>query len=335
MKAVATQLGKIVVAEVEKPEPLAGHVLVRTEFSAISPGTEMSFVKRAADKLIVMGYSAVGVVEHVGAEAAGIEVGQRVAVYGAPYTRHAEWLSVPANLAAVVPDHVDPEEAAFAGLGAIAIHALRVAELQFGESAVVVGLGILGNIIAQIASAAAYRTFGMDLNADRAAMLREHGVPHAYASQDELAAGVAEATGGVGADAVLLCASGPGEPVINAALQSIRLRGKVVIVGDLSAQFSRELMFGKEAQVLISRAGGPGRYDAQYERDNIDYPIGYVRWTEGRNTAEYIRLLAEGRISIKKMITNVYGLDQVEQAYANYAQPSKTVGTLFKFGEDR
>ena len=160
-------------------------------------------------------------------------------------------------------------------------------------------------------------------------------MPHAYASQDELAAGVAEATGGVGADAVLLCASGPGEPVINAALQSIRLRGKVVIVGDLSAQFSRELMFGKEAQVLISRAGGPGRYDAQYERDNIDYPIGYVRWTEGRNTAEYIRLLAEGRISIKKMITNVYGLDQVEQAYANYAQPSKTVGTLFKFGEDR
>ncbi len=333
MKAVATQLGRVVVTDIEKPAPLSGHVLVRTEYSAISPGTEMSFVRQSADKLVVMGYSAVGIVEQLGESVTGIEVGQRVAVYGAPYTRHAEWLSVPANLAAVVPDHVDPEEAAFAGLGAIAIHALRVADLHFGESAVVVGLGILGNLTAQIANAAAYQTLGMDLNADRAAMLQEHGVTRAYTSQEELNDGVSAVTGGVGADAVLLCASGPGEPIINAALESIRLRGKVVIVGDVTAEFSRGLMFGKEAQVLISRAGGPGRYDSQYERDNIDYPIGYVRWTEGRNIAEYIRLLAEGRISIKKMITNVYGLDQAEQAYANYAKPSKTIGTLFKYGE--
>lgn len=335
MKAVATQLGKIVITEVEKPEPPAGHLLVRTEYSAISPGTEMAFVNRAAEKLVIMGYSAVGIVEQVGAEVSGFEIGQRVAVYGAPYTRHAQWLSVPANLAAVVPAHVDPEEAAFAGLGAIAIHALRVADLSFGESAVVVGLGILGNLIAQISNSAAYRTIGLDLNAERAAMLRENGVRWAYHNQADLEAGLNDATGGVGADAVLLCASGPGEALINSSLEWIRDRGKIVIVGDLTAAYSRGMMFGKEAQVLISRAGGPGRYDAQYERDNRDYPIGYVRWTEGRNTAEYIRLLAEGRISIKKMITNVYGLDQAEQAYANYAQPhvSRTIGTLFKYGE--
>ena len=140
-----------------------------------------------------------------------------------------------------------------------------------------------------------------------------------------------EAVGRYGADAVLHCASGPGEQLMNSSMKWIRDRGKIVIVGDLTAEFSRELMFGKEAQVLISRAGGPGRYDAQYERENRDYPIGYARWTEGRNVEEYIRLLAEGRISIKKLITNVYGIDDAAEAYENYRQPTETIATVIKY----
>lgn len=331
MKTITTQSGEIIITENDKPELLYGHVMIRTEFSAISPGTEMIFVKKASDQSVRLGYSAVGIVEQVGEGVSNIQVGQRVACYGAPYVNHSEWLAVPANLVAVVPDHVDPEEAAFAGLGAIAIHALRIADLRFGESAVVVGLGILGNVMTQIAHAAAYRTVGLDLNSNRVSMLQESGFSHMYHNQEEMEAHMAEAVGSNGADAVLHCASGPGEHLINSSLNWIRDRGKIVIVGDLTTEFSRNLMFSKEAQVLISRAGGPGRYDAQYERENRDYPIGHVRWTEGRNIEEYIRLLADRRISIKKLITHVYYIDNAAEAYENYKTPTDTIATLIKY----
>ncbi|WP_438347641.1 zinc-dependent alcohol dehydrogenase [Paenibacillus sp. FA6] len=331
MKAVATQLGKIVLAELNKPELQAGHVLIRTEYSAISPGTELEFVKRASDQIVTLGYSAVGIVEQVGEGVHHIEVGARIACYGAPYVKHAEWLCVPANLTAVVPSHVDPEEAAFAGLGAIAIHALRVADLRFGESAVVVGLGTLGNMISQISQAAANRVAGIDLNSERVDMLRGQGILHMYDSQEQLEANLADAVGAAGADAVLLCVSGPGEVLINKSLEWIRDRGKIVIVGDLTAEFSRSLMFRKEAQMLISRAGGPGRYDKGYERENRDYPLGFVRWTEGRNIVEYIRLLAEGRISLKPLITDVLPIDRAQEAYDNYMKPTRTIATIIKY----
>lgn len=331
MKAVATQHGNIIITEMNKPELPFGHVLIRAEYSAISPGTEMTFVKRASDQPVTLGYSAVGIVEQLGDGVDGLRVGERVACYGVPYVRHAEWLAVPTNLTAPVPGHVRPEEAALAGLGAIAVHALRVADLRFGESVIVVGLGILGNLIAQIAHAAAYRTAGLDLNGERAAMLRRQGLVHAYDQMSALEERQAEAVGGPGADAVLLCASGPGEELINRSFTWIRDRGKIVIVGDLTTEFSRGLMFGKEAQVLISRAGGPGRYDARYEKENRDYPIGYVRWTEGRNIGEYIRLLAEGRIDVKPLITDIYPLERAAEAYANYTAPAKTIATLIQY----
>ncbi|MHA0858247.1 zinc-dependent alcohol dehydrogenase [Paenibacillus sp. CMAA1364] len=331
MKYIATQAGKILIAEKDKPEVLPGYVLIRTEYSAISPGTEMGFVNKASDKIVTIGYSAVGIVEQLGEGVDEHYMGKRVACYGVPYVHHAEWLAVPTNLTALVPDHVAPQEAAFAGLGAIAIHALRVADLKFGESAIIVGLGILGNIIAQISNASAYRTSGIDLNSERTAMLRSQGLTHMYDEASQLEENLDEVTGGVGADAVILCASGSGEQIINPALEWIRLRGKVVIVGDISMEFARGLMFGKEAQILISRAGGPGRYDAEYEKKNQDYPIGYVRWTEGRNIAEYIRLLAEGRISVKPLITDVYPLERAAEAYANYETPTTTIATLIKY----
>lgn len=334
MKAVATQSGTIIIAEVEPKELEYGHVRIRTEYSAISPGTELSMVNCSSDSRILLGYSAVGIVEQVGDGVSHDLVGQRVACYGAPYVYHAEWLTVPTNLIALVPDKVDPKEAAFGGLGAIAVHALRVADLRFGESAVIVGLGTLGHLIAQIAHAAAYRTVALDMDARRAEMLRQHGLDHVYADQNQMELELSEAVGEAGADAVLLCVSGSGEEVTNSALTWIRDRGKVVIVGDLSMSYSRELMFQKEAQVLISRAGGPGRYDKQYEQENRDYPIGHVRWTEGRNLEAYIRLLADGRISMKKLITHVYPVARAEEAYDNYRERRDVVATLLQYGHE-
>jgi 2-desacetyl-2-hydroxyethyl bacteriochlorophyllide A dehydrogenase len=331
VKAVAAIQGTIRSIDTNVPELRAGHVLIRLEYSAISPGTELHMAKRSKDIPLILGYSAVGIIERVADDVTTLRAGQRVACYGAPYVQHAELLSVPVNLTALVPDHVKPEEAAFAGLGAIAIHALRTADLRFGESAVVVGLGILGNLIAQIAAASAYITLGFDLNAERVALQRQTNVSLAYDKQEELEAGIKLATDGIGADSVLLCASGNGEELINSSLQWIRDRGKIVIVGDLTTEFSRGQMFQKEAQVLISRAGGPGRYDAQYERENKDYPIGYVRWTEGRNTREYIRLLAEKRISIAPLISGIYPILQAHEAYESYNTPSTTMGTLIQY----
>ncbi|MFF2157653.1 zinc-binding alcohol dehydrogenase [Paenibacillus chitinolyticus] len=332
MKCVAAQHGKIVLRELEEPPLLPGHILIRTEYSAISPGTELSMLRRSGETPVELGYSAVGIVMRAGEGVRGLEPGQRVACYGAPYVRHAETLAVPANLAAPVPDHVRPEEAAFAGLGAIAIHALRTADLRFGESVVVVGLGILGNLTAQIASAAAIRTAGLDLDAGRAERLRMDGV-EGFADADELEAQLARVTGGLGADSVLLCVGGDGEPLINRAFGWLRDRGSVVLVGDVSAHFSRGQMFGKEARVLISRAGGPGRYDPMYERDNRDYPVGYVRWTEGRNTAEYIRLLAEGRISAAPLLTSL-PFGRAAEAYESFRGSEPALGVLLRYGTD-
>ncbi len=317
MQGIVTRQGRVALEQLETPTVREGHILVRTEFSAISPGTELSIVKRAPEQSVNLGYSAVGIVERVGEGADAGLLGKRVACYGAPYVHHAERLAVPTNLTALVPDSVAAEEAAFGGLGAIAVHALRVARLSFGESVAVVGLGILGNLIAQIAHAAAYRTFGIDLDRARVEQLKRLGVKTVYEEEARLEEAMTALTGGgIGVDAVIVCASGPGERLLNKALQWIRPQGKVVVVGDVTMEFSRELLFAKEAQMLISRAGGPGRYDAAYERDNCDYPIGYVRWTEGRNLGEYIRLLSEGRITTKPLVTGIYPLAQAPEAYA-------------------
>ncbi|MFC5648749.1 zinc-binding dehydrogenase [Paenibacillus solisilvae] len=204
--------------------------------------------------------------------------------------------------------------------------------LRFGESAVIVGLGILGQIIAQIASAAACRVAAFDVNKDRAELLKQHGIEHVYADREPLESSLRTMTDGHGADCVILCAGGPGEELINRSLSWIRDRGKIVIVGDLSTEFSRALMFGKEAQIVISRAGGPGRYDESYEKENRDYPIGYSRWMEGRNTAEYIRLLADNRISVLPLISDMYPLERAHEAYGNYGHSRTVMGTLLKYG---
>ena len=333
MRAIAAINGQIKVMERKQASLLPGHIKVKTMFSAISAGTELTMLEISKQRTepLFIGYSAMGQVVEAGEGVDATWIGQRVACYGAPYVHHGQYLHVPTNLAAPIAGNVSSEEAAFAGLGAIGIHALRTARLQFGESVVVVGLGILGNIIAQIAKAAAYETAGIDIDEQRVAGMQACGVEHAYVSDELLDNHLAHVTGGKGVDAILLCASGPGRIFIDKALDRIRLGGKIVIVGDIQPEFSREKMFAKEATILISRAGGAGRYDAHYERDNIDYPIGFVRWTEGRNTAEYIRLLAKEAISLKPIITHQYALAEAELAFHNYTNKTDAIGTVISY----
>lgn len=315
-----------------RPEPKAGHVLIRTVCSAISPGTELMIARRPNERPAALGYSAAGYVAESG-DCAGVEAGQRVACYGGPYVRHAEWLSVPRNLVVPIPESVGFEEASFVGLGAIAIHALRKAALHFGETVAVVGLGIIGQLVCQIAHAASFQVVAHDLIPERRhklqAMLPDCTVVERL---DEMGAIVGGSTGGAGADAVLLCANSADGSLIDHALRWVRDRGHVVVVGDMKMDFNRGLLFAKEANLTVSKAGGPGRGDAGYELHGNDYPIGFVRWTEGRNMGEYIRLLERRAIRIEPLIYDQFPLQEVLGAYEKYKRmPEQTMGMVIRY----
>lgn len=334
MRIVTTQRGVIQTQTVQDPSCEDGHVVVDTVYSAISPGTEISAINRSKEieDSIVLGYSAAGIVKEVGAGVEHVRVGQRVACYGGPYVRHAEQIVVPRNLIVPVPDHVDLREASFVAHGAIAIHALRQSDLRFGETAVVVGLGILGQLLCQLANAAGFRVIGFDLMQERCEQLRASGAGTACVNAEELAEAIRERSDVAGADAVFICAGGKAGGLIDQALEWLRDRGKVVIVGDVKTEFNRNKLFAKEAQVIISRAGGPGRYDAVYEHGGVDYPIGYVRWTEGRNMGEYIRMLAEGRVSVGSMITSSVSVDEAARVYGQLmGDPGSQLGVVFSY----
>ncbi|QHE63285.1 zinc-binding dehydrogenase [Rossellomorea vietnamensis] len=327
MRKIIAQNKRVEVVKDETPAVKSHFLLVKTLYSTISPGTELTIIENSTDKPITLGYSAMGVVEEVGSGITGVQKGDLVAVYGAPYVQHSEYLLVPKTLFAKVPPNVEAKEAALAGIGAIAIHALRIADLQFGETAVIVGLGLLGQMIAQIANAASYRVIAYDLHEERSTMVKEQANIRSFSSMEEMKQAIAESTNGNGADAVLLCAGGKRSPLTGQSLEWIRNKGKVVIVGDIEPDFPRNLMFSKEAQLLISRAGGPGRYDKVYEAEAVDYPYGFVRWTEGRNIEEYIRLVSEKRIDVSSFIKEEVNFSDVTEAFEALLNKNSTTLT--------
>jgi threonine dehydrogenase-like Zn-dependent dehydrogenase len=334
MRKIAVSNKRVEMVIEEKPEVKPSYILVRTLYSVISPGTELTIIENSKDEPVTLGYSAMGVVEEAGSGITDVKEGDLVAVYGAPYVQHADTLLVPKTLYAKVPENVEPKEAALGGIGAIAIHALRIAKLQFGETVVIVGLGLLGQMIAKIADAASYNVITYDLHEERSNMVKENTRIKAFSNMEEMKAEIAECTNGNGADAVLLCAGGKRSPLTGQSLEWIRNKGKVVIVGDIEPDFPRNLMFSKEAELLISRAGGPGRYDKVYEAEAVDYPYGFVRWTEGRNLIEYIRLVSERRIDVSPFVKDEVGFNEAASAYGELVnKQSVTLTKVINFSE--
>jgi 2-desacetyl-2-hydroxyethyl bacteriochlorophyllide A dehydrogenase len=328
MKAAKSVDGRVEFADLPMPDISEQFVLVRTDYSALSTGTELMLLRNKID--VFLGNSATGFVVDKGSEVSHVRIGQRVACYGVP--THAEYIVAPKHLVAPVPDHVDPSEAAFAGVGTIAVHALRQADLRFGESVAVIGLGILGQLIAQLADASACRVFAVDLLEERCRLLRQSGFANVYRSMEQLTEEIRLQTEGQGVDCVMICAGSKAQKQIDRSLEWVRDRGKIVIVGDTNTEFDRNLLFAKEAQISISRAGGPGRYDRAYEQDGFDYPYGYVRWTEGRNLREYIRMIAERRINVKPLITGDYRFEDIASAYRESQEsPQTSLGVLIRF----
>jgi predicted dehydrogenase/threonine dehydrogenase-like Zn-dependent dehydrogenase len=364
--------GRIEVLDVPVPELRPHGVLVRTAWSLISAGTEGAKVdlgqksllakarsrpdqvKQVMDKVrsdgvlrtyrtvkarleeqSPIGYSSAGVVLQVGELADGIAVGDRVACGGGDYANHAEFAYVPATLCASVLDGVGLDEAAFATVGAVALQGVRQSGVTVGDRVAVIGLGLVGQLTVQLLRAAGCEVAGADLDAARCESATALGGLAVTSAAGAVAAReLVAATGGVGYDAVILTAGTKSDAPIELAGQIARDRGTVVVVGDVGMQVPRAPFYEKELTLKLSRSYGPGRYDPLYEEMAVDYPIGYVRWTEQRNMQEFLRLIADGRIDVKPLITHRFAIDDAAHAYEAVTAPgSGSLGVMLEYPE--
>jgi len=289
-------------------------------------------VQNRLDHYKALGYSSAGVVLETACDE--FQVGDRVACAGEAY--HAEIVAIPKNLCARIPDCVDFEAAAFTTLGAIALHGIRQADVRLGENVVVIGLGLVGLLTVQVLKAAGCQVLGVDLSSYSLEVARMIGADAVALSERE---GVEEAvrhfTGERGADAVILTASTTSNEPLEMAAAIARDRGRLVIVGMVKADLPRTPFYEKELEVRISRSYGPGRYDPTYEEKGIDYPIGYVRWTEQRNMEAFLSLLAEGKVNVQPLITHRFPMAEAEKAYevvlGRVSEPS--IGVVLTYPE--
>lgn len=330
--------GKVISVETDLPDITPRKVLVRTQYAGISAGTETGRIRRRRQNPSErkgevdsggFGYSNAGMVEQAGSEVDHVEQGMEVACYGGPYVQHAEYNAVPRNLVYPLPEGVLLKEACFVGIGAIGLHAMRRGQFQLGEKVLVVGLGILGNMTAQ-----ALRASGVDVLASEPIGFRREkaaavGIRAVDPQNTDLAEAVDRWTAGQGLDgAVVLVPSGSAD-LTNDVLRMCHEKARVVIVGGSATGYDRNLAFQKELDVLIPRAGGPGRYNRWYEEEGNDPPIGYVRWTEGRNMQAWLWMLAEGMLKVGPLITHEFAFDEANKAFdALIDSPHEALGVV-------
>lgn len=345
--------GRIAVVDVPPPALRPGWLLVANRHSLISAGTErtklevgeknllqkararpdlvrkvvdrarvegvrsaVTAARERLDSLSPLGYSSAGVVIELGREAHGLAPGDRVACAGGGWANHAEVVAVPRNLVATVPDGVPLEAAAYATVGAIALHAVRRADATVGERVGVVGLGLVGQLALRILLAAGCEPVGIDLDSAAVDLAGRTGAVALARDDDRLEATVAAATGGLGLDAVLVCAAARSADPVELAARLARDGGRIVVVGDVPVQADRRVLYEKELEVRLSRSYGPGRYDRDYEERGRDLPAGYVRWTEQRNLQAFLDLVAAGRLDPTELTTHRYPIERASEAYA-------------------
>jgi predicted dehydrogenase/threonine dehydrogenase-like Zn-dependent dehydrogenase len=285
-------------------------VLEKIRTDGLLPAIEA--VRAKLDQPLAMGYCNAGVVLEAGPHVPGFRPGDRVASNG----KHAEAVSVPANLCAKVPDAVTDDEAAFTVLAAVALQGIRLAQPTLGETVVVSGLGLVGLIAVQLLHAHGCRVLGVDPDASRLALAREFG-----ADTVDLSAGgdpVAAAdvfSRGRGADAVLIAASTRSSEPVHQAARMCRKRGRIVLVGVTGLEISRAEFYAKELTFQVSCSYGPGRYDPDYEEKGQDYPVGFVRWTAQRNFEAVLDMMANRRLDVRPLISHRFPLERAEEAY--------------------
>jgi predicted dehydrogenase/threonine dehydrogenase-like Zn-dependent dehydrogenase len=357
--------GATEVADVPVPAVNRGQLLIRTSRTLISAGTErmlvefgkagwidkarqqpdkvrmvldkiktdgllpaMEAVFNKLDQPLPLGYCNVGSVLEVGPGVIGFTRGERVVSNG----KHAEAVTVPANLCARVPGSVSDDEAAFTVIGAIGLQGIRLVQPTLGEAVVVTGLGLIGLVTVQLLRAHGCRVLGIDVNMERLAMARRFGAEtvNLAAGEDPVAAASAFSRGR-GVDAVIITASTQSNEPVHQAAQMCRKRGRIVLVGVTGLELSRADFFEKELTFQVSCSYGPGRYDPSYEEKGNDYPVGFVRWTEQRNFEAVLDMMSDGRLDVKPLISHRFTIDEAEQAYKVVGGSEPSLGILLAY----
>lgn len=358
-------LKDIVVEEVPDPVIRPQHVLIRPAYSLISSGTEMasihqegvlkevagnpshlekiwrvmkvagpvrtiSEVRAKFSEFAELGYSGAGVLVAKDPMITELNTGDLVA-YGGEYTGHSETVCAGRNLVVKLPPEVPCEHGCFTTLGSIAMNAVRIASIGLGDVVAVIGLGLVGQLVAQLVRVQGGTVMGVDLKPDRAELARKLGADYAFEAAAATES-VRSITGGRGADCVIVAAAAKSDGPARQALELCRDRGRIVVVGAVNLNFPWSEMYMKEIQLFMSRAYGPGSYDPEYEKQGRDYPISYVRWTERRNMEEFARLVAASRIQLEPLITHRFPLEQAARAYGTLFDPgSAALAVLLRY----
>ncbi|MGW2683074.1 bi-domain-containing oxidoreductase [Streptomyces sp. NPDC001414] len=364
--------GELAVLDVPVPGCKPGGVLVRSAYSLISTGTELMKVSEAGmsmlgkarsrpdqvakvmqsvatngvpatyrkvmgklDSYTPLGYSLCGVVEQVGAGIDDVKAGDLVACAGNEHALHAELNWVPKNLYTPVPDGLAPRHAAFGTVGSIALQGVRQGAPQLGEVALVIGLGLIGQLVVQLLTAAGVRVVGADPDPARCDLAARLGAAACGdPSSAAVEAAVAELTDGHGVDQVYLAAGGGSNQPVELAARLCRDRGRVVDIGKCRLDLPWNAYYEKELDVRFSRSYGPGRYDPEYELEGRDYPIGYVRWTERRNLACFLGLVARGSVDVEPLVSHVADFEDAVDTYRRLKDGElKAVAVLFRYPE--
>jgi predicted dehydrogenase/threonine dehydrogenase-like Zn-dependent dehydrogenase len=350
------------------PTPLVrrGTVLIRTTDSLVSLGTERMLVefgkanliekarqqpdkvKMVLDKIrsegllptleavfnkleqpLPLGYCNAGVVVEVGEGVSGFAVGDRVASNG----HHAEYVCVPQNLVARIPDNVSNEQAVFTVIGSIGLQGIRLANPTIGETVVVIGLGLIGLLTAQLLKANGCKVIGIDVDNDKLFLAEKLGIKTFNSRHGDVVNTVQQITGEVGADAVIITASAKTNDIISQAARMSRKRGRIILVGVIGLELSRAEFYEKELTFQVSCSYGPGRYDEEYEQRGKDYPLPFVRWTEKRNFETVLNAIASGAVSVDPLITERVALSEYQRIYSSIGE-SKSVASILHYPEE-
>ncbi len=356
--------GETILEEVPAPQVKSGQVLIRTTKSLVSLGTERMLVefgksnliakarqqpdkvKQVLDKIkteglmptleavfnklgepLPLGYCNVGVVEAVGNGVSEFKVGDRVASNGP----HAEFVSVPKNLVALVPEGVSDEEASFTVIGSIGLQGIRLCEPTIGETIVVTGMGLIGLMTAQLLRANGCKVIGIDFDQSKLDMAKQWGIETINPGKgDDPVKSVLELTGNIGADGVIITASTKTNDVIAQAAQMSRKRGRIILVGVIGLDISRADFYEKELTFKVSCSYGPGRYDDNYESKGQDYPLPFVRWTEQRNFQTILNAISASDIDVQPLITEVIDLEDYLKIYGEIGS-SKSIASILNY----
>lgn len=365
--------GNLELKDVPVPLCKSGGILVKTVNSLISIGTEKSLIQLGQQNLVgkamarpdllkrviekankegylkvyqevmnrldepfPLGYSASGIIVEVGRDVDEYTVGDAVAMSGAGFANHAEYNYIPRNLSVRIPQNVSMEEAAFCMLGGIALQGIREGGVTFGENVTVVGLGLLGMITMQILTAIGCYPFGLDIDDYKVTFAQEMGCMDVInIKKIDPVEYIMAQTGHIGTDCVLITAATKDNAPVELAEKISRQKGRIVLVGVCDIHLHRKYFFDKELNFSVSRAAGPGLLDENYELKGIDYPVGYIRWPERRNIEYFLRLIADGRINIKQMVTQRHIFDDAVSVYEKLLSgQEKSLGVMFSYPSD-